>query len=136
MLKSKVERKGDFTPIPAGIRKRIKAEYCACCGKAYVVRTLLPYSNRQFVEVKTKHVAEHIFPRRWCVEQMLDPHKLWNLASVCVNCHGKKKHAEDRLWHGDTFGFIQGLKQMSYPMELVRYAAEKYGLKEIFSWTL
>lgn len=134
-IPQKIERKGAFTPIPAEIRKKFPKEACEVCGTQYVTKHHNAYNNT-FTEKRIKEVFDHIFPRRWCHENGLDEHKIWNFVSLCEKCHGIKTPLEADLWRKDSFTYIESLKRIGYPMERVRNAAEQYGLKEIYSWTL
>src|SRR5271166_5821445 len=136
MLKAPFKRIGTFDAIPKAIRDKCKKDHCACCAAPYLLAVGADNSPERrliLVHNRTEHL-HHIFSRRWIRALELDPHTTWNLVSLCAEDHGKAKKAEERLWRGDGFGFIQAMKQMNFPMELVKYAAEQYGLKEVLSW--
>jgi hypothetical protein len=133
MLKKPFKRTGKFDAIPKSMKRQCRSYNCACCGMPYWYTAKL--MNGELVTMhNAKEALDHIFPRRFCSHLGLSPHRPWNILSICNVCHGRKKKSEERLWRGDTFGYIQALKQMNYPIDMVKYAAEQYGFKEVLSW--
>lgn len=125
MLRTEVRRKGNWTKIPAPMRMKAHRKKCQVCDKPYerfhsINGTVLYYSE----------AIDHLVPRRWLNEHGIYEHFQQNLLSVCTVCHGKKKGFEDRLFQGDLFGYLQGLRSIGYPVERVVAFALSVGLKE------
>lgn len=126
MLKTDVNRKGAFTPIPHFIRKQVSRGACQVCGHRYgQVYTL--EANK--IRYPKQHI-EHLIPRRWLAEHGIYEHHIFNLLSVCNFCHAPKAKLEDRLYQGDVLSYLQGLKKLNYPVEKVIHFAVSVGLKE------
>ena len=132
MLRSKVTRKGKWTQLPKRNKSAAHRAICSCCHLHYGYLTMV--SGRAVVRVRES--IDHIFPRRWIEEEYaeVDPHQGDNLVSICQLCHGKKKIAEDRLYHGDAFEFLRILKGMKYPMARVFDMAHKLKIRELEGW--
>ena len=118
MLKTEVHRKGAFTPIPKYIRKQVTRKSCAIC--------LMPY-NRVYTMGKglryPRQVIHHLLPRRWMNQHGIHEHHVTGLISICQFCHGQLKPAEDRLFQGDTFGFLQINKRAGIdPERIIKFA--------------
>lgn len=83
---------------------------CQVCGKTESKDELLS--------------VDHVVPFR-----MWPENALVNLLSVCrAPCHASKTmQAEPRLLRGDKLGFLQKLRELGWPMELVTAALEEWG---------
>lgn len=97
-----------------GVIRERDRQMCRACG-------LPPRGNH-------KHPVDHIVPRRQMFTWGIDPHQLFNLATLCRSCHGKKTFAENSILRGDFIGFISELKAINYPMDLVKEAFMQLGL--------
>ena len=135
MLKTNVERKGQFTPIPRFIRKQVTRSHCQLqnCGLAY---------GKIFKDVhgklrNPKQCLHHLISRRFLAEHGIYEHHPTNLLSICSSpCHGKLLKIEDRLFQGDVIGFLSGMKQCGVPIEKVVHFALSVGLKEFGGLTI
>lgn len=134
MLKTKVQREGAFTPIPKSVRKKCERKACEICSAVYgSMRCKEGRVDRLIWVVEHLH---HLLARRWLVERGIDPHVEANFISVCAECHGKCKKAEDRLFQGDVFAFLSELKQVGIPIDRVVRFASAVGLAEFSGWNL
>jgi hypothetical protein len=133
MLRHPVKREGKFTPIPKHERAKADRRTCACCGSYY---GQLKRFNVGRAWVQVKQILDHIIPRRWLEKHGIYEHDARGLVSICQVCHGKKKTLEDRLYQGDVFSFLDGLKKMNYPMERVLAFTRLLGLKEFDEWRI
>lgn len=128
VLRTEQKREGRFTPIPEVIRIMSNQKACEICGAEY----------KKFAEGATiwmpVQALHHIFSRRFLNRIKLNEHDRLNMISLCDRCHGKAKKPEERLFHGDVFGFLQGYKAMGMPMSYVWRAARQYELVEVLSW--
>jgi hypothetical protein len=82
------------------------------------------HTGRAFI---VREVYDHIFPRRFLLKFGLNPNQVWNLCSICRQCHPMKLKAEERLYFADTMGWIRELNCMNYPLAMVKLAAGCYG---------
>lgn len=131
MLKTNAKRKGRWTEIPLGARIACSRDHCCVCGIAY--GKIQNEGPKLFIPIQ--HL-DHLIPRRWLEKRGIDPHETGNILSVCGRCHGKKKACEDRLFQGDLFGFLQGLKQAGFPIHKIVTFATKMRLTEFSGWQI
>lgn len=131
MLKNEVKRVGAFTPIPKHLRKAAHRTCCQICGSHYGYMKSYEDGKQMIV----REAIHHHLSRRWCMEHFIDPHQLANLISICGRCHGKIKVLEDRLYQGDAFAFMRGLRVMNYPVEKLIQFANKFGMHEFEGFT-
>jgi len=135
MLRTRVKRRGRWTEIPLGVRIAVSRNECQACGEKYGVVKMFYNKRLPVVGVEVQQL-DHMIPRRWLVEQNIDPHQVGNLLSVCAHCHGKKKALEDRLWQGDVYSYLTGLKSINYPVHRVIGFALANGFPEFGGFTL
>ena len=126
MLQSKTDRSGPWTEIPDSARLIVSRKKCSICGAKYGKLTAVSTLSI----VLSKQAIDHLLPRRFLEGRGINPHRTGNLLSVCLVCHGKKVAFEERIFAGDTLGFLQGLNQAGYPVEKVIRFALSVGLKE------
>ena len=131
MLKNKVTRDGAWTTLPKAAKQAAHRTVCPCCGRYYGYLTKVESKL-----IHTKEAIDHIFPRRWMVENFphLNPHMEENLVSICNLCHGGKKVAEDSLYRGDVFEFFKLLIAIKYPVSRMLKMARLLKLKEVEGW--
>lgn len=124
MLRNEVTRTGAFRPIPPGIRRQVRRSYCQICGRPYGK----VYVSEGRMRCPRQHI-EHCLSRRFLHEHKIYEHHLENLLSTCQYC-GIPPKLEDRLYQGDVLGYLQGLKQLGYPIgRIIRFALAR-GLGE------
>jgi hypothetical protein len=130
MIRTKTERKGEFTRIPDVIRIMSMQSECEVCG--------IPFGEmREDTDGKmwrTVQHLHHIFGRRFLNALKLNEHDRLNMIAVCQRDHGKCKKAEERLFQGDVFGYLRALKEMGFPLSYVWRAAKQYGLGEVLGF--
>jgi ribosomal protein S14 len=131
MLKTPVNRVGKWTEIPKHERSKAERRTCTICGSYY---GQMKRYNIGRAWVKVRQVLDHMIPRRWLEEHGIYAHSWEGLCSICQVCHGKKKGFEDRLFQGDVYSFLQGLRSMNYPVERVLALAKSLNLKEFEGW--
>lgn len=129
MLKHPVKRRGKWTEIPSYLRKRTQTKYCRVCSVDYGAMRARLRTDSFACQRATEHI-DHLIPRRWLEERGVNPHQTNNLLSVCGSCHGRKKTFEDRLFRGDALGWLQGLRQLGYPVDRIVNFALSVGLEE------
>lgn len=129
MLKNSVNRAGKFTPIPKHEREKAKRRTCQICGSYYGQMKCYVYGRKW---VMVRQVLDHMIPRRWLEEHGIYEHDHRGLLSICNVCHGKKLPLEDRLYQGDVFAFMEGLKKMSYPIDRLLRFTSLIGIAQYF----
>ena len=132
MLRVKPDRTGPWSEIPDSARLIVSRKKCSVCGAKYGKLTAVSTLSI----VLPKQAIDHLLPRRFLEGRGINPHRTGNLLSVCASCHGKKVAFEERLFAGDTLGFLQGIKQAGYPVEKVIRFALSVGLVEFKSFHL
>jgi len=133
MLKTQVKRKGQWTPIPKRERDKARRSCCSCCSAEY--GQMISFDSARMFYTAREHL-DHMIPRRWLAEHGIYEHDYRGLASICSRCHGRKKSLEDRLFQGDVFSFMEGLKAMNYPLDDFLRFASQLGLREFDGWRL
>lgn len=133
MLKTKVTRSGKWTGIPESTRRKVSRKRCSICRAKY---GKLFFDKGKFEVWRPVEHIEHLIPRRWLEERGLPEHDPKNLISVCQVCHGKAKAPEDRLYQGDVFGFLQGMKWAGFPVEKIVAFAVSIGWKGFAEWQI
>jgi hypothetical protein len=128
MLKN-TKRNGKFTELPDWTRRQADRPRCELCDRIYRRIYIQPGGP-----VRLKQVIHHIFARRWLHTYCGEEHAPVNLISLCMRCHGWVTGIEERLFAGDTHGFITGLRTINFPMQRVKDAASHYGLHEVLKW--
>ena len=104
---------------------------CEVCGAVYGTVSSVRYSHTGAKSLihRAEHI-HHLLPRRWLDGHGIREHQEGNLISVCSGCHGRAKEHEDRLFQGDLFAFLQGMKQIGFPVAKIVDFALAHGLKE------
>ena len=69
--------------------------------------------------------------RRFLLPRGLAPHREINIVSICATCHGSKLKHETRIFAGDVYGYLEGLRSINYPLERIREAAHHYRFREV-----
>lgn len=122
MTRAPITRAGDYDKMPAYLSEECGRAKCEVCCRRYGI------IDAEFIRVR--QVCDHIFPVRFLRNLKLDPHVPINILSCCCSCHAEKLAHETRLFGGDVYGFIQGLKRIGYPMRRVNLAAAHYGFRQ------
>ncbi|HXP82619.1 MAG TPA: hypothetical protein VN976_22155 [Verrucomicrobiae bacterium] len=112
--------------ISKALRRKAHQEFCLACGIHYG-DVLYEHGKAFFIG----EVFDHLFPRRFLLHFALEPNVLFNLASVCQRCHGRKLKAEELLYYSDVLGFVRELHRLNWPLGMVKRAAQEYGFKEV-----
>lgn len=121
MTRAPITRTGDYTKMPSYLAEEAARAKCEVCRRRYGI------IDADFIRVR--QVIDHIFPVRFLSRLGLDPHVPINVLSCCCACHAEKLVHETKLFGGDVFAFIQGLKRIGYPMNRVNLAAAHYGFR-------
>jgi hypothetical protein len=105
-------------------RLAAERDFCEACG-AFVHEQL---GNGEVLRIHPPidHIVPEAFLRLFCADA--DPHDPVNLMSLDGRCHGMKLAIEAKLFRGDALGFLQGLRELNWPMERVQAALKFYGL--------
>jgi hypothetical protein len=116
--------------IPQTLRDQAQRSHCEACGRKYGDFIQTPRGKR----VILRQCLDHLFARRFLLNFKLSPNVTVNLVSICTNsCHPQKLKAENSLFRGDSITYVQELRRLNWPKELIRKAAEFYGLREVVS---
>jgi hypothetical protein len=133
MLKARQTRDGEWTPIPPRLRKEAKRKKCSVCRVHYgFVRFDADTSGEVRKIIRAKEAIHHLIPRRYLESRGVDPHYPLNLISICNECHGKTKVAEDRLFSGDLIGWLREMARINMPMDRIFQVASSLHLTELY----
>ena len=121
----RIKRYGDYRGMPKQLLMRCARIFCTVCNTHYGE---LRVARNVFLHVE--QCLDHIWPVRFLLSLNLDPHQEVNIVSVCGTCHGKKLKHEDKIFAGNTAGFLEGLNKIGYPMDRVYEAGKHYGFTE------
>ena len=133
MLKATGPRQGRWTGMPPRLRREAKRKKCSVCRIAY---GFVRFDQRGMgikKVIRAKEHIHHLIPRRYLEDRHRDPHFPLNLISICAECHGKMKLAEDRLFSGDLFGWLSEMRRIQMPLNRIYEVARKLTLVEFFA---
>jgi hypothetical protein len=125
---SKIKREGDYTEIPKMLRFRCNRLLCTICKVKYGA-ILVAKDGKALI--KAVQALDHIWPVRFLLPRGLAPHREINIVSICATCHGSKLKHETRIFAGDVYGYLEGLRSINYPLERIREAAHHYRFREV-----
>lgn len=128
MLKAP-KREGNWSEIPEAAMCAARRFRCEICGQRYG-DVIMDFEKCGRI-VNFEQVIHHILSRRWIEKRGMNPHVPVNLISICKNDHAKILKIEDRLFAGDAYALVTGLRRLCFPMERFFEAARHYGLKEL-----
>lgn len=131
MLQVKQNITGPWSEIPHSNRLLVTRKRCAVCGAIY--GKLRAHNGKVYL---AKEAIDHLLARRFLEARGIDPHRIGNLLSTCIHCHGLKVGFEERLFAGDVLGFLQGIKCAGYPVDKVVRFAVSVGLVEFSGFHL
>ena len=132
MLKATGPRQGRWTAIPPRLRREAKRKKCGACGVKYGFVRFDTVGTGVRKIIRARQAIHHLIPRRYLESRGVDPHYPLNLISICTECHGKTKLAEDRLFSGDLLGWMAEMKRARMPMQRILKVAYNLQLSEFF----
>ena len=99
---------------------------CARCKREYCQKDCISHLDSEVGCVVQS--IDHIVPWRVAANAGMDPHKQLNLMSLCYQCHGSKKPAENLLLTARIVEAVAMLNKDGFWTRKAQRAFEHYGL--------